>query len=103
MTAETHEMPRIPERIAYTREHVPAEHRAAYEAALREATKQALDSGDYRPLDTVIEQWWRAARLEEHGGERWQRTKRLVQEGHWDELFPGPARDADELIAELLR
>ena len=40
--------------------------------------------------------WWRAARLEDHGGSSWQRQKRLAEEGRWDELFPGPGRDVDE-------
>jgi hypothetical protein len=104
MTAEaTHQEPTINQRIGYTRRHLPAEQREVYETALREATQQALDSGDYRALSDVIEQWYRAAFLEHHGGESWQRMKQLIQEGRWDELFPGPARDADEVIAELQR
>jgi hypothetical protein len=40
--------------------------------------------------------------LEAHGGESWQDQKRLVEEGRWDELFPGPGRDVDEVVEELL-
>jgi hypothetical protein len=50
-----------------------------------------------------VERWWRAARLEDRGGESWQRQKRLVEEGRWEELFPGPGRDIDEVVEELLR
>jgi hypothetical protein len=93
----------LADRIAYTRAHLPDEWREGYEAALREATEKALDSGDYGPLVDVVEQWWRAARLEHHGGEGWQRQKRMIQEGRWEELLPGPGRDVDEVVEELLR
>jgi len=95
--------PTIGERVDYTRAHLPDKQRDSYERALREATEGALESGDYGPLDDVIESWWRAARIEHHGGESWQRQKRLLQEGRWDELFPSPARDVDEVVEELLR
>jgi hypothetical protein len=45
----------------------------------------------------------RAARLEDHGGESWQRQQRRAEEGRWDQLFPGPGRDVDEVVEELLR
>jgi hypothetical protein len=93
----------IGERVDYTRAHLPAEWRDPYETALREATTRALNDGDYGPLGDVIEQWWRAAHLEHHGGKSWQRQRRLIEEGRWDELFPGPGRDVDEVIEELLR
>jgi hypothetical protein len=51
----------------------------------------------------VVERWWLAARLEDHGGESWQRQKRLVTEGRRDELLPGSGRDVDEVVEELLR
>ena len=104
MTAEpTGHEPTLAERVDYTRAHLPADWRQGYETALREATERALDSGDYGPLDDVVEQWWRAARLEHHGGEGWQRQRRLIEQGRWDELFPGPGRDVDEVVEELLR
>lgn len=94
----------LAERVAFTREHLPAEHLEAYETALRQATKGALDSGDYGPLDDVVEQWYRAAFIEEHGGEAWQAVKRRWQEGGWDAVFAGqPSRSFDEVIEELLR
>ena len=92
----------IGERIEYTREQLPSEQRELYEHALRQATERALTSGDYGPLGDVVEQWYRAAFIEHHGGEDWQRTRSLIEEGHWDDLAPGPARDADEVIQELL-
>jgi Family of unknown function (DUF6247) len=95
--------PTLADRVAYTRAHLPDEWRDAHEAALREATREALDSGDYGPLVDVVEQWWRAARLEHHGGEGWQRQKRLIVEGRWEELLPGPGREVDEVVEELLR
>ena len=91
------------ERVDYAREHLPAEQREPYEHALREATERALATGDYGPLGDVVERWYRAASLEDRGGESWQRQKRLIQEGRWEELFPGPGRDAAEVIGELLR
>ena len=104
MTVEpTGREPTIGGRVAYTRTHLPADWREAYERALREATEQALATGDYGPLDDVVEQWWRAARLEHHGGPSWQRQRRLIEEGRWDELFSGPGRDVDEVVEELLR
>jgi hypothetical protein len=104
VTAEpTGREPTIAERVTYTRAHLPADWREGYEQALREATEQALDSGDYGPLDDVVEQWWRAARLEHHGGSSWQRQRRLIEQGRWEELFPGPGRDVDEVVEELLR
>ena len=95
----------IGERVDYTRAYLPAAQRERYEQKLREATEQALAlaTGDYGPLGNVVERWWRAARLEDRGGESWQRQKRLVEEGRWDELFPGPGRDVDEVVEELLR
>lgn len=103
MTAEPtgHELT-IGERVEYTREHLPGEQREVYEQALREATERALASGDYGPLGGVVEQWYRAAFIEHHGDAEWQRTRRLIEQGRWDELAPGPARDADEVIQELL-
>lgn len=104
MTAEpTGRESTISKRVDYTRTHLPADWRGAYEAALREATERALATGDYGPLDDVVEQWWPAARLEHHGGESWQRQRRLIEQGRWEELFPGPGRDVDEVVEELLR
>jgi hypothetical protein len=85
----------IGERVDYTRAHLPAAQRERYE--------QELATGDYGLLGNVVERWWRAARLEDRGGESWQRQKRLVEEGRWEELFPGPGRDIDEVVEELLR
>ena len=93
----------IGERVYYTRAHLPGTQRERYERELREATEQALATSDYGPLGNVVERWWRAAQLEDGGGESWQRQKRLVEEGRWDELFPGPGRDVDEVVEELLR
>ncbi len=90
----------LADRIAYTRAHLPDEWREGYEGVLREATEVALNSGDYGRLVDVVEQWWRAARLEHHGGEGWQRQKRLIAEGRWDELFPGPPVDVDAMLRE---
>jgi hypothetical protein len=95
--------PTLAEQVAYSRAHLPAEWREEYEAALREATERALEDGDYGPLVDVVEQWWRAARLEHHGGSSWQRQRRLIEQGRWNELFPGPGRDVDEVVEELLR
>jgi hypothetical protein len=93
----------IGERVDYTRAHLPATQRERYEQELREATERALDTGDYGPLGDVVERWWRAARLEDRGGPSWRRQKRLAEEGRWDELLPGPGRDVDEVVEELLR
>jgi Family of unknown function (DUF6247) len=104
VTAEpTGREPTLDKQVAYTRAHLPAAWREGYEEALREATERALATGDYGPLVDVAEQWWRAARLEHHGGESWQRQRRLIEQGRWDELFPGPGRDVDEVVEELLR
>jgi hypothetical protein len=85
VTAEpTSHEPTIAERVDYTRAHLPADRRDAYVTALSE----------------VVEQWWWAARLEDHGGESWQRQQRLLQEGRWDELFPGPPVDVDAMLRE---
>jgi hypothetical protein len=94
--------PTIGERVEYTRQQLPGEQRELYEHALREATKRALASGNYGPLGDVVEQWYRAAFIEHHGGEDWQQTSRLIEQGRWDDLAPGPARDVDEVIQELL-
>jgi hypothetical protein len=101
VTAEpTGREPTIAERVDYTRAHLPADQRDAYETALRGAAQQAADSGDVTALSEVVEQWWWAARLEHHGGEGWQRQQRLLQEGRWDELFPGPPVDVDAMLRE---
>lgn len=42
-----------------------------------------------------------AARLEDHGGESWQQPRRLVEEGRREELFPGPARDVDQVVEKV--
>lgn len=101
MTAELagHE-PTIGQWVDYTRAHLPADWRDAYETALREAGRRVADSGDVTALSDVVEQWWWAARLEERGGVGWQRQKRLLQEGRWDELFPGPPVDVDAMLRE---
>ena len=70
--------------------------------ALHEATERALASRDDGPLGDVVEQWYRAAFIEHHGGEDWQRTRQLIEQGRWDELAPSPARNADKVIQELL-
>jgi Family of unknown function (DUF6247) len=93
----------IGERVEYAREHLPTEQREPYEQALREATEQALATGDYRRLGDVVEQWYRSAFIEHRGTEAWQRMRHLIEQGRWDELAPGPARDVDEVIQELLR
>jgi Family of unknown function (DUF6247) len=104
VTAEpTGQVPTIAELVDYTRAHLPADQRDAYEQALRDAGRQVTDAGDVTALSEVVEQWWRAARLEHHGGESWQRQKRLIEQGRWDELFPGGGRDVDEVVKELLR
>ena len=101
MTAEpTGHEPTIAERVEYTRAHLPADRRDAYETALRGAARQVADSGDVTALSEVVEQWWWAARLEHQGGEDWQRQKRLIEEGRWDELFPGPPVDVDAMLRE---
>ncbi len=92
--------PTLGERVDYTRAHIPADQRDAYEQALREAARQVADSGDVTALSEVVEQWWAAARLEDRGGEGWQRQKQLISEGRWDELFPGPPVDVDEMLRE---
>ena len=98
-TAEpTGQEPTIAERGDYTRAHLPAEQRDAYEQALRDAGRQVADAGDVTTLSDVVEQWWWAARLEHHGGEGWQRQKQLLVEGRWDELFPGPPVDVDAML-----
>jgi Family of unknown function (DUF6247) len=100
-TAEpTGHEPTIAERVDYTRTHLPADQRDAYEAALRDAGRQVAEDGDVTALSEVVEQWWVAARLEHHGGEGWQRQKRLLVEGRWDELFPGPPVDVDVMLRE---
>jgi hypothetical protein len=57
----------------------------------------------FLPLSDVVERWWRAARLEDHGGPSWQRQQRLAEKGHWDEVFAGQGRDVGEVVGELLR
>src|SRR5512133_3776583 len=58
-------------------------------------------SGDVTALSEVVEQWWWAARLEHHGGEGWQRQKRLIEQGRWEELLgsSGPV-DVDAMLRE---
>jgi len=88
VTAEpTGHEPTIAELVDYTRAHLPADQRDAYEQALRDAGRQVADAGDVTALSEVVEQWWWAARLEHHGGEGWQRQKRLIEEGRWEELL----------------
>jgi hypothetical protein len=101
VTAEpTGHEPTIAERVEYTRAHLPADQRDAYETALRAAARQTADSGDVTAFSEVVEQWWWAARPEHRGGEGWQRQKRLIAEGRWDELFPGPPVDVDAMLRE---
>jgi hypothetical protein len=94
----------IAERVDYTRAHLPADQRDAYETALRDAAQQAADSGDVTDvtaLSEVVEQWWWAARLEHHGGEGWQRQKRLLAEGRWEELLAASEPvDVDTMLRE---
>ena len=102
MTAEpTGHEPTIAERVDYTRAHLPADRLDAYEQALREAGRQVADAGDDTALSEVVEQWGWAARLEHHGGEGWQRQKRLIEEGRWEELLgsSGPV-DVDAMLRE---
>jgi hypothetical protein len=90
----------IAERVDYTRAHLPADQLDAYERTLRDAGRQVADAGDVTALSEVVEQWWWAAHLEHNGGEGWQRQKRLIEEGRWDELFPGPPVDVDAMLRE---
>jgi hypothetical protein len=91
----------IAERVEYTRAHLPADQLDAYETAWRGAARQAADSGDATVLSEVVEQWWWAARLEHHGGEGWQRQKRLIEQGRWQELLGGSGPvDVDAMLRE---
>jgi hypothetical protein len=93
--------PTIGQWVDYTRAHLPADWRDAYETALREAGRRVADSGDVTALSDVVEQWWWAARLEERGGESWQRQKRLLQEGRWEELLGNSEPvDVDAMLRE---
>jgi Family of unknown function (DUF6247) len=89
MTTEVTQDRRLPlaERIAYAREHVPEEHRQGFEDALREATEQALATGDYRALDDVAEAWWRAARFEHLGSSELKRLLGMIRDGRTEELM----------------
>jgi hypothetical protein len=101
-TAEpTGHEPTIAERVDYTRAQLPADQLDAYEQALRAAGRRVADAGDVTALSEVVEQWWWAARLEHHGGEGWQRQKRLIEEGRWEELLgsSGPV-DVDAMLRE---
>ena len=102
MTAEpTGHEPTIAERVDYTRAHLPADQLDAYEQALRVAGRRVADAGDVTALSEVVEQWWWAARLEHHGGKGWQRQKRLIEQGRWEELLgsSGPV-DVDAMLRE---
>jgi hypothetical protein len=90
--------------VADAREHLPAEHLEAYETALRQATRRALDSSDDGPLEAVVEQGYRAAFIAVHGGEAWQPVKRRLEEGGWDAAFAGQlSRSFDEVTQKLTR
>jgi hypothetical protein len=57
-TAEpTGQEPTIAERVDYTRAHLPAGQRDAYEQALRAAGRQVADAGDVTALSEVVEHW----------------------------------------------
>lgn len=93
--------PTIAERVAYTRTHLPADQRDAYDEALRAAGRQVADTGDVTALSEVVEQWWWAARLEHHGGEGWQRQRRLIEQGRWAELVADSEPvDVDAMLRE---
>ena len=102
MTAEpTGREPTIAERVDYTRAHLPADQLDAYDRALRAAGRQVADAGDVTALSEVVEQWWWAARPEHHGGEDWQRQKRLIEQGRWDELLrDSEPVDVDAMLRE---
>ena len=102
MTAEpTGHEPTIAERVDYTRAHLPADQRDAYETALRAAGRQVADSGDVTALSEVVEQWWWAATLEHRGGEGWQQQKRLLVQGRWEELLRNSQLvDVDAMLRE---
>jgi hypothetical protein len=102
VTAEpSSQQPTLAERVDDTRAQLPTDQRDAYEQALREATERALDTGDYGPLVDVVERWWWAARLEHHGGEGWQRQRRLIEGGRWEELAAGSEPvDVDAMLRE---
>ena len=73
----------------------------AIEAWLREAAAKAADSGDVTALSNVIEQGWVAARFEHEGGEGYQRYKRLILEGRWEELMAQlHSVDVDAMLRE---
>jgi hypothetical protein len=59
------------------------------------------DSGDVTALSEVVEQWWWAARLEHRGGEGWQRQRRLIEQGRWNELLAASEPvDVDAMLRE---
>ena len=102
MTAEpTGHKPTIAELVDYTRAHLPADQLDAYDQALRDAGRQVADYGNVTALSEVVEQWWWAARLEHLGGEGWQRQRRLIEQGRWDELLAGSEPvDVDAMLRE---
>jgi hypothetical protein len=102
VTAEpTGHKPTLAELVDYTRAHLPADQLDAYDQALRDAGEPVADYGNVIALSEVVEQWWWAARLEHHGGEGWQRQRRLLAEGRWEELLgnSGPV-DVDAMLRE---
>jgi Family of unknown function (DUF6247) len=102
VTAEpTGREPTLDKQVAYTRAHLPADWREGYEEALRAAGRRVADAGDVTALSEVVEQWWWAARLEHHGGEGWQRQKRLIEQGRWEELVGNSEPvDVDAMLRE---
>ena len=72
-----------------------------FEQALRDAGRQVADSGDVTALSEMVEQWWWAARLEDHGGASWQRQKRLIADGRWEEMLASSEPvDVDAMLRE---
>jgi hypothetical protein len=102
VTAEpTDREPTLAERVDYTRAHLPTDQRDAYEAVLRGAARSAAEDGDVTALSEVVEQWYWAARLEHHGGEGWQRQKRLIEQDRWEELLGNSEPvDVDAMLRE---
>jgi Family of unknown function (DUF6247) len=89
--------PDLPERAEVVRAALADDERARFDAELDRVLDTARQTHDLKPLDHVVEAWYRLVLLRRHGGARWAATEEQLRRGH-----PPPADDEPLEVEEFI-